>query len=169
MRIFLIGYMGCGKSTMGSNLSQILDLTFIDLDTYIEEKYLKTVPQIFEQEGEAAFRQKEQASLKEVAQFDDVIVATGGGAPCFFDNIEVMNNAGLCVFLDIDTDELADRLIHSKTERPLIIGKSPEQLIDFIESMMQKRRPFYEKAKYILKGKEIMPEQVIALIESENG
>ena len=167
MRIFLIGYMGCGKSTMGRKLSKILNATFIDLDKYIEEKYFKTIPQIFAEEGEAAFREKERASLKEVAEFDDVIVATGGGAPCFFDNMDVMNEAGLCVFLDVETEELANRLIHSKTERPLIKGKSPEELVDFIEEMMEKRRPFYEKAKCVLHGKEILPELVLAEIHTE--
>ena len=165
MKIFLIGYMGCGKSTMGRMLSQNLNIAFIDLDKYIEEKYFKTIPQIFEQEGEDEFRRKEQAALKEVADFEDVIVATGGGAPCFFNNIDVMNEAGLCVFLDVDTAELANRLIHSKTERPLIKGKSPEELEDFIEGMMIRRRPFYEKAKCILKGKEILPEHVIDKID----
>jgi shikimate kinase len=156
--------MGCGKTTMGRKLSQKLDISFVDLDKYIEQKYLKTISQIFEEEGEPAFREKERLSLNEVADFDEVIVATGGGAPCFFDNIDVMNEAGLCVFLDVNAEELADRLIHSKTERPLIKGKSPDELVGFIESMMQKRRPFYEKARHILKGKEIKPEQVISLI-----
>ncbi|HKJ41529.1 MAG TPA: shikimate kinase [Sunxiuqinia sp.] len=167
MRIFLIGYMGCGKSTMGRRLSQLLDVTFIDLDKYIEEKYIKTVPRIFAEEGEEAFREKERASLKEVAEFDEVIVATGGGAPCFFDNMKVMNETGLCVFLDVETEVLADRLIHSKTERPLIKGKSQEELVAFIEEMMEQRRPFYEKAKCVLQGKEILPEQVLAEIHTE--
>ncbi len=161
MRVYLIGYMGCGKSTMGRKLSSILDISFVDLDKYIESKYFKTIPQIFEEEGEASFREKEQACLKEVSGFENVIVATGGGAPCFFDNMEHMNQTGFCVFLDVDADELANRLIKSKTERPLIKGKSPEELVDFINEMMEKRRPFYEKARYVLKGKEIMPEDVI--------
>jgi len=124
MRIFLIGFMGCGKSTMGRSLASLLNLTFIDLDTYIEGKYFKTVPQIFAEEGEAEFRKKENKVLEEVSFFDDVIVATGGGAPCFFDNMEVMNQSGYCVFLDVEIDTLVDRLMHSKTERPLIKGKS---------------------------------------------
>lgn len=167
MKIFLIGYMGCGKSRMGRTLSSMLDVPFIDLDKYIEEKYFKTIPQIFTEEGEAEFRKKEQAALKEVAEFDPVIVATGGGAPCFFDNMELMNQAGLCIFLDVDSRQLADRLIKSKNERPLIKGKSPEELIHFIDEMMLIRRPFYEKASCILKGGEILPEQVIAEIEKE--
>jgi len=166
MRIFLIGFMGCGKSTMGRSLASMLNLTFIDLDTFIEGKYFKTVPQIFAEEGESEFRKKEHKALEEVALFDDVIVATGGGAPCFFDNVEVMNNAGYCIFLDVATESLVKRLIHSKTERPLIKGKSPDELKTFIDALMQKRRPFYEKAKYILKGIELHTADVIAVVKN---
>jgi len=164
MRIYLIGYMGCGKSTVGRLLASTLNLTFIDLDTFLEEKYFHTIPQIFEEEGESGFRKKEQKVLLEVSAFDDVIVATGGGAPCFFNNMEVMNNTGFCIFLDVDTVSLVNRLIHAKVERPIIKGKSPEELNLFIEEMMLKRRPFYEKARYIIKGNEIKPEQVLELL-----
>lgn len=156
--------MGCGKSTMGRALAASLNLTFIDLDTYLEERFFRTIPQIFAEEGEAEFRKKERRVLEEVAAFDHVIVATGGGAPCFFDNMELMNEAGFCVFLDVDTASLVKRLIHAKTERPLIKGKSPEELAQFIDDMMIRRRPFYEKARYILKGPEILPGQVLQLI-----
>jgi shikimate kinase len=166
MRIFLIGFMGCGKSTMGRLLASMLNLTFIDLDTYLEAKYFKTVPQIFAEEGEDEFRRKEHRVLEEVALFDDVIVATGGGAPCFFNNMEVMNQAGYCIFLDVEVDTLVGRLVHSKTERPLIKGKSLDELKAFIESLMQKRRPFYEKARYILKGNEIVPGDIVELVKN---
>lgn len=168
MRIFLIGYMGSGKTTMGRELASALGLTFIDLDTFLEEKYFRTIPQIFAEEGEAGFRMKERKVLEEVSDFDHVIIATGGGAPCFFDNIDLMNNSGICIFLDVDVSSLVDRLIHARTERPLIKGKSPDELHDFIEGMLEKRRPFYEKARYILKGSEIKPEQVIKLLKSRN-
>lgn len=165
MRIFLIGYMGCGKSTIGRTLASALKLTFIDLDTFLEKRYFRTIPQIFAEEGEAGFRLKERKILEEVSAFDDVIVATGGGVPCFFDNMDLMNNSGFCVFLDVDTDSLVNRLIHAKTERPLIKGKSPDELHGFVDEMMQKRRPFYEKARFILRGNEIKPEQVIDLLK----
>jgi shikimate kinase len=168
MRIYLIGYMGCGKTTLGRKLAATLKLTFIDLDTFLEEKYFRTIPQIFQEEGEAGFRRKEQNVLHEVSTFDDVIVATGGGAPCFFNNMDVMNNTGFCIFLDVDTDSLVSRLIHAKTERPIIKGKSPDELHQFIDEMMLKRRPFYEKARYILKGSEIKPDQVIELLKNHN-
>ena len=165
MRIYLIGYMGCGKTTLGKKLAAALKLSFIDLDTFLEEKYFRTIPQIFAEEGEAGFRLKEQKVLHEVASFDNIIVATGGGAPCFFNNMELMNNTGYCIFLDIDTSTLVKRLINAKTERPIIKGKSADELHHFIEEMMLKRRPYYEKAKYILKDSEIKPQQVIELIE----
>ena len=157
--------MGCGKSTLGRLLASTLNLSFIDLDTFLEEKYFRRIPQIFAEEGESGFRKKEQNVLHEVSAFDDVIVATGGGAPCFFDNMEVMNNTGFCIFLDVDTASLVERLIHAKTERPIIKGKSQDELHHFIEEMMLKRRPFYEKARYIIKGNEIKPEQVLKLLE----
>jgi shikimate kinase len=150
---------------MGRTLAASLNLTFIDLDTFLEERYFRTIPQIFAEEGEDSFRKKERKVLEEVSAFDNVIVATGGGAPCFFDNMELMNDSGFCIFLDVEIESLVKRLIHAKTERPLIKGKSKEELLLFIEGLMQTRRPFYEKAKYILKGKEILPEQVISLLK----
>lgn len=166
MRIFLIGFMGCGKSTMGRALASEFKLTFIDLDHFLEEKYFRTIPQIFAEEGEEGFREKERKVLEEVAAFDDVIVATGGGVPCFFNNMDLMNNSGFCIFLDVEIDSLVNRLLHAKTERPLIKGKSPEELRVFIAQTLEKRRPFYEKARYILKGNEILASQVVGLIRS---
>ena len=93
-RIFLIGYMGAGKTTVGKVLSRQLGLSFIDLDHYIEGRYHKTVGQLFAEKGEDAFRDIERRMLREVAAFEDVLVSTGGGAPCFFDNMEFMNGAG---------------------------------------------------------------------------
>ena len=153
---------------MGRSLAAELNMTFVDLDSFLEEKYFRTIPQIFAEEGEEVFRRKERKVLEEVSAFDNVIVATGGGAPCFFDNMNLMNKAGYCIFLDVAIDSLVSRLIHAKTERPLIKGKSPGQLRQFIEELMQKRRPFYEKAHYILSGTEILPEQVIELVKNNN-
>ncbi len=165
MRIYLIGYMACGKTTLGKELAQELGLSFIDLDKYLEKKYFKTIPQIFEEEGESGFRLKEQACLHEVADFEDVVIATGGGAPCFFDNVAVMNQSGECVFLDVDSQELANRLMQSKTERPLVKGKTPEELVGFIEGMLEKRRPFYEQATYVLSGSNITTQEILSQIQ----
>ena len=148
MRIYLIGYMGCGKSTLGRKLSEHLNLQFVDMDHYIEERNHKTIPQIFEQEGEAEFRNKERKALEELSEFTDIIIATGGGAPCFFDNIDMMNKSGKTIYLNIDPAILADRLLKSKTERPLIKGKSREELVAFIDETLKKRNEFYKQAKF---------------------
>lgn len=148
MRIYLIGYMGCGKSTLGRKLSKHLDVQFVDMDHYIEERNYKTIPQIFAEEGEGEFREKERKALEELSEFNDIVIATGGGAPCFFDNVELMNNSGKTIFLNIDPKILADRLLNSKTERPLIHGKSRKELIAFIDETLKKRNKFYKKAEF---------------------
>src|SRR5512133_3875195 len=117
MRIFLTGYMGCGKSTIGRKVAALMGMNFIDLDKYIEERHFKSVPDLFAQEGEAAFREKERLALAEDAQFEEIIVGTGGGAPCFFDNMKLMNEAGITIYLAPDIETLTCRLLKSKTER----------------------------------------------------
>jgi len=140
--------MGCGKSTLGRRLSEHLKMQFVDMDHYIEERNLKTIPQIFEQEGEVEFRKKERKALEELSEFTDIIIATGGGAPCFFDNIDLMNRSGKTIYIDIDPSILADRLLKSKTERPLIKGKSREELVAFIDETLKKRDRFYSQAQF---------------------
>lgn len=161
MRIFLVGYMGCGKSTIGRKLAELMGISFVDLDKYIEEHYFKSVPAIFAEEGEKGFREKERTALLEVSQFENVVVGTGGGAPCFFDNMEVMNDHGITVYISPDTDTLAMRLIKSKTERPLIAGKSRDELIRFIDEALTRRAPFYEKARIIIRGENNLNPQLV--------
>jgi shikimate kinase len=165
MRIYLVGYMGSGKSTLGKRLACHARLHFIDLDKYIEERNCRTVAQIFALEGEESFRNKERKALEEVSEFDNVVVATGGGAPCFFDNMELMNRTGITLFLDIPPVFLARRLNRSKTERPLIKGKSPEELESFITENLQKRRPFYAQAKFRIEREDLNPEGIMKMIE----
>ncbi|HEY5511973.1 MAG TPA: shikimate kinase [Prolixibacteraceae bacterium] len=166
MRIFLTGYMGCGKSTIGRKVAALMGINFIDLDKYIEERNFKSVPDIFALEGEPAFRAKERQALREVAEFEEIVVGTGGGAPCFFDNIQLMNQAGITVYLAPDNETLACRLLKSKNERPLIAGKSKEELLAFIQQAVEKRAPFYEQSKIIIRGKnDIEPEDVFKLIQ----
>lgn len=156
--------MGCGKSTLGKRLAKHLNLQFVDMDHYIEMRNHKTVPQIFAEEGEAEFRKKERKALEELADFSDIVIATGGGAPCFFDNIDLMNNTGTTIYMNIDPAILADRLLLSKTERPLIKGKSKEELIIFIDEMLKKRNPFYTQAKIQITEPDIELEEIQSLI-----
>ena len=140
--------MGCGKSRMGRNLSEHLGLQFVDMDDYIEERNYKSIPKIFAEEGEDEFRKKERNALEELAEFTDIVIATGGGAPCFFDNIDLMNKTGKTIFLNIHPEILAERLLKSKTERPLIKGKSREELVAFIDETLNKRKVFYSQAQF---------------------
>ena len=165
MRIYLVGYMGSGKSTLGRRLARFSGMMFIDLDKFIEERNHQTVPQIFAGEGEESFRRKERKALEEVSEFSDVIVATGGGAPCFFDNMELMNRSGITFFLDIHPHILAGRLLKSKTERPLIKGKSPEELEIFIAETLRVRRAYYEKSCFRIEREDMNPEEIMNMIQ----
>ena len=146
-RIFLIGYMGAGKTTLGRALAKELNIQFIDLDNYIEERLCKSVSQIFAEKGEAGFRDIERRMLHEAGEFENVIISTGGGTPCFFDNIEYMNGQGTTVFLDVPIDRLFIRLSIARKKRPLIMNKSDEELRCFITEQLEKRLPHYSKAK----------------------
>lgn len=163
-RIFLIGYMGAGKTTVGKELSKQLGLSFIDLDHYIEGRYHKTVGQLFAERGEEAFRDVERRMLREVAMFEDVLVSTGGGAPCFFDNMEFMNEAGITVYLKVSVEELANRLEVCKTTRPVLKNRSGEALKAFIAESLEKREPFYTKASIVFGAEEMMTEKDVRKI-----
>ena len=150
IRIILIGYMGAGKTTVGKALAKELGVTFYDLDWYITSRMRKTVGQIFEERGEAGFRQIERSMLHEVAEFENVIISCGGGTPCFFDNIDYMNQQAPVVYLKAAPEVLYKHLAMSKNDRPLLRGKSQEELIVFIREQLEKREPFYTKAHYTL-------------------
>ena len=154
-RIFLIGYMGAGKTTLGKAFARAMGLTFVDLDWYIEERYHKTVRQIFEERGEDGFRELEKRMLHETGEFEDVVISVGGGTPCFFDNMDYMNLVGETVFLDVDVKVLFRRLKVAKQQRPLLANKTDEELVTFIVEALQKRLPFYSKAKYVFNGERL--------------
>ena len=142
--------MGAGKTTLGKVLAQKMGLTFYDLDEYIEDRFHRTIPQIFAESGDSGFRDLERRMLHEVAEFEDVIISCGGGTPCFFDNMDYMNTCGETVFLNASPEALKAHLLMGKTQRPLIQGKSSEELLDFIKDSLQKRLPYYKKAKHTL-------------------
>jgi len=154
-RIFLIGYMGAGKTTLGKAFARAMGLTFVDLDWYIEERFHKTVSQIFSERGEAGFRELEKRMLHEAGEFENVVISVGGGTPCFFDNMDYMNVAGETVFLDVDVKVLFRRLKVAKQQRPLLADKTDEELTTFIVEALQNRLPFYTKAKYVFNGENL--------------
>ncbi len=142
--------MGSGKTTVGKALAKELGLQFYDLDWYIESRRRKTVPQLFAERGEDGFREIECNMLHEVAEFEDIVLSCGGGTPCFFDNMDYMNRQGEVIWLKADAEVLYKHLLMGKTERPLLKGKSPDELIAFIREQLEKREPFYAKAHHVL-------------------
>lgn len=149
-RIILLGYMGAGKTTIGKVLAQKLSLEFFDLDWYIEDRFRMKIPQIFAEKGEEGFREIERKMLHEVAEFENVVISCGGGTPCFFDNMEYMNRQAKTIYLKATPEVLMRHLQMGKSQRPLIQGKSPEELKVFIKDSLEKREPFYSQAKYTM-------------------
>lgn len=146
-RIILIGYMGAGKTTIGRTLAKELALEFYDLDWYIENRQCKRIPDLFAERGEEGFRDIERKMLLEAIEFEDIVLSCGGGTPCFFDNMARMNERGTTVYLHASPQVLRQHLLMAKSRRPLIEGKTPEQLTDFIQQSLAQREPFYNQAQ----------------------
>ena len=162
IRIFLTGYMGAGKTTLGKAFARELHLPFIDLDWYIEERFHRTIRELFEQRGVDAFRKLEQNMLHEAGEFENVIIATGGGTPCFFDNMDYMNKQGQTVFLNVNPQVLFNRLRVATHQRPILQGKTDEELQAFIGEALSKRLRHYEQARYIFNASRLESRREIA-------
>lgn len=152
VRVFLMGFMGAGKTTLGKALARHLGVSFIDLDQYIEARFMKSVSQIFALKGEQGFREMESRLLREVGEFDNVIVSCGGSTPLIGDNMDFMLGHGQTVYLKCDNDTLLRRLKVARAQRPLIASKTDDQLAAFIESETKRREPGYMRAEYICPG-----------------
>lgn len=140
--------MAAGKTTLGRYAAREMGRDFIDLDRYIEARYRKSIADIFASDGEARFREIERNMLHEVAEFDNVLVATGGGTPCFFDNMAYMNERGVAVFLSCPVETICRRIKISKVKRPLLLSLDDEALTNRIDEMLAARMPFYMQATY---------------------
>ena len=141
--------MGSGKSYMGKALADALGWDFLDADTFLEHNEKRSISQIFAEDGEAHFRQLEQFYLKITQDFHQTIIGTGGGAPCFFDNIQWMNQHGQTIYLKTPTPILVNRLKTETANRPLLTGKSDQELVAFIDQKLADRSRFYEQAQII--------------------
>lgn len=144
--------MGSGKSTLGSKLARKIGYDFVDMDHLIEETAGMTIPGIFSEHGEKVFRKWEHDILLELCNREKVVVSTGGGAPCHSDMMQVMNDNGTTIYLNLSPAALKDRLLNSKTERPLIKGKSEQELLEFISELLDKREVYYKQARFIVDG-----------------
>ena len=155
-RIYLIGYMGSGKTTIGAKLAKKLGFEFIDIDHFIENRQRKTISEIFSEKGEDAFRLIEHNALEEISLFENVVISTGGGAPCFYNNMELMNKSGFTVYLKTSPEELTKRLSNAKNERPLLKGKTTEEMQVFIAENLEKRNHYYNQARLIFDAEQML-------------
>jgi shikimate kinase len=169
MKITLIGFMGCGKTTVGEALAKSLGYQFIDLDKIIESVTSSSIAEIFKIEGEEYFRKQEQEALKvALLNNNNCIIATGGGTPCFFDNMETINKNSVSVYLKMSTDGLFDRLKSERSHRPLIKDLKDKELKQFISELLLKREPHYLKAHYKVKAKDIQVGALVDFIKQES-
>ena len=159
-RIFLIGFMGSGKTTVGSQLARKLAYEFVDMDQMIEETAGMSVPEIFKELGEEVFRSWEHKILLELCKKERVVIATGGGAPCHGTMMSSMNANGVTVYIKLSPAVLKDRLIRARVERPLILGKSEPELLQYIKTTLEAREVFYSQANYIVDGDKLDPENL---------
>lgn len=148
MHIFLIGYMGCGKSYWGKRLSYALEFDFIDLDDLIEEREGMSIPEIFSQYGEDAFREREQAALESLKDLkQSTVISTGGGAPCFHNNMDKMNANGKTLFLEASPLILKQNILKSEGERPIVKAIPENELEVYIANHLNERLPFYQQSQ----------------------
>jgi len=159
-RIFLIGFMGSGKTTVGSQLARKLAYEFVDMDQMIEETAGMSVSDIFTELGEEVFRSWEHKILLELYQKERVVIATGGGAPCHGTMMSSMNANGITVYIKLSPSVLKDRLTRARVERPLIRGKSEPELLQYIKTTLEARETFYNQANYIVDGDKLDPENL---------
>lgn len=164
MRIYLVGFMGSGKSSVGRRLAKKLDYDFVDLDTEVEQQVGMDIPEIFLKYGESHFRKLEEKALLSTSHLHKAIIATGGGTPCFFENMKFINEQGASVYLRMSPASLAYRLEHAQKQRPLVENLKGEDLLAYIEEKLKEREPYYLQAKCIIKGETVKVDQVISLV-----
>ena len=158
--IFLIGFMGSGKSTLGSKLAHLLGYEYVDMEHLIEETAGMTIPGIFSDLGEDVFRKWEHDILLELCERQKLVISTGGGAPCHNNMIRIMNDHGTTIYIQLTPESLKDRLVRSKTERPLIKDKSEKELLNFITTLLSEREVYYNKARFIVNGLNLKAENL---------
>ena len=162
---FLIGLMGSGKTYWAQRLSTLLECDWIDLDQQIEKATEMTIREIFATEGEDFFRAKERDTLQQLSSVNKLVVACGGGTPCFHNNMQWMNDNGTTIWLQPDVDETVTRLKRGKHKRPLIAHLDDEELKEFVIHKLEEREPFYSQAKLKFHGNDISLETFTQLLK----
>lgn len=167
MKIFLIGLPGAGKTTLGKQLAERLNIRFVDLDTEIEKSEGESIALIFKRFGEDHFRKAESTQLQKWANLnEDFVMATGGGAPCFFDNMAAMNQAGTTIFLDVPAKEIAKRISEQSTHRPILLNLDLEEMKDKIEFLRSQRKLIYRQTKKTCKGENLTVNDLLSAVNS---
>jgi len=161
MIIFLIGFMGSGKTTIGRHLSGLIDFDFVDTDHFIEMQQGSTISELFTQHGEDVFREMERNILLEILKLEYVVVSTGGGLPCHGNNMDVMLAGGRVAYLKTSPQALCRRLLHSNNERPLIRGKTEKELQQYIVAELAEREPFYNRAHIKIQTENFLMENLL--------
>jgi shikimate kinase len=162
--IYLTGFMGSGKTTFGRMLAHALNRDFLDLDHLIEKQEGATVSELFSKYGEEGFRSLERKALLSTQDMKNAIIATGGGAPCFQDNMDFMNRHGRTIYLRVSPEVLAKRLLPARDHRPLIAGKSETELLDFIRTKLSERETWYNQAQIIADTSELSPHDTLRIV-----
>lgn len=165
--LYLIGFMASGKSKVGKSLANLLNLEFIDLDEQIEAKAGMSISEIFNKEGEAAFREMEQTALKQTAG-KQAVVALGGGTVCHHDNLKLVKQQGSSVYLNVRAEILYGRLRNNKGNRPLVMQLTDDELKGFIDHKLAEREWFYSQADYVLSDDNPSAKKIAQLIEEES-
>lgn len=165
MKLFLIGYMGAGKTTLGKPLAEQLHVPFIDMDAVVEESEGKSITELFEELGETGFREKERNALQNGIFPDNFVMATGGGAPCFFDNMDWMNRTGLTMYLRAHPHEIARRLENQRELRPLLRTIKKEDLPEVISQRIAAREEFYMQAKLVMENSNLTVEHLLEALK----
>ena len=165
MIIYLIGYMGSGKTTVGKKLSRALAYEFVDLDQQIENSQGQSIADLFEEKGAEVFRKIEQEELHKTFTLTNAVVSLGGGTPCFFDNLEQINQHGRSVYLKLSAVSLASRLQNAKNPRPLLRGLSDSELFEFVQQQLGEREQFYNRCHFIIKGESLDISELIKMIK----
>lgn len=166
--IILIGFMGVGKTSIGKKLAKKLGLNFLDTDKWIEKQTGKTISEIFNENGENIFREWERKSLEQFRNEENIVISTGGGLPCYHDNMQVLNSIGTTIYLKSSTERIAEQLKQSKIKRPLIAGKSDQELETYIKSTVEEREKYYLQASHVLTPDRSILDSIVTLIKPTN-
>jgi shikimate kinase len=161
LRYFIIGFKNSGKTTFGRRLAKGLGLGFVDLDELIEEKNGKTIPEIYTRLGDEAFRKLEWKALKDLVKTENIVVSTGGGAPCHCENMNLMEKYGDVIYLKVSDETLVTRLKKAAEDRPIVKGKTEEELREYIAELRSRCEHHLNRAKYIVDGENINLEDFI--------